>query len=183
MPSWGFSLAVSGRTIPLFVFSSFSTGLTTTRSPNGLRFMCALLSKIGSIGSPRAQALSTQGGRLPIVLPAGLGPLNGGFGGGCLGLAAEVARGLGLVVRDHHAGVGEVDPDPVGVVAEDLDPEPVGLEDGGHQVGLNALAPEDNRPALNAHDDQPSDGSATTGLVSPPARPDRLPASPRAGAG
>jgi hypothetical protein len=36
----GVSLAVSGSTIPLFVFSSFSTGLTTTRSPNGLRFMC-----------------------------------------------------------------------------------------------------------------------------------------------
>src|SRR5258708_2273310 len=42
MPSWGFSLAVSGSTIPLFVFSSFSTGLTTTRSANRLRFMCAL---------------------------------------------------------------------------------------------------------------------------------------------
>src|SRR5215207_5056363 len=36
-PSWGFSLAVSGKTIPLAVTSSFGLALTTTRSPNGLR--------------------------------------------------------------------------------------------------------------------------------------------------
>src|SRR5437870_5613123 len=40
MPSWGFSLAVSGRTMPLFVLSSRSTGLRRTRSPRGLTFMC-----------------------------------------------------------------------------------------------------------------------------------------------
>src|ERR1700681_2993654 len=109
MPSWGFSLAVSGRTIPLFVFSSLSTGLTTTRSPNGLRFMCALLSKVGWIGNPRAQALSTQGGRLLIVLPAELGPLNLGFvpHGLLLGLADDLAGGFGLFVRDHDPGVGQ----------------------------------------------------------------------------
>src|SRR5713101_656441 len=39
MPSCGFSLAVSGRTMPLLVFSSRSTGLITTRSPSGLNFM------------------------------------------------------------------------------------------------------------------------------------------------
>src|SRR2546430_10174121 len=43
MPSWGFSLAVSGSTIPDLVFSSFSTGFTTTRSPSGFRFVYALL--------------------------------------------------------------------------------------------------------------------------------------------
>src|SRR5207245_6677000 len=42
IPSCGFSLAVSGMTIPLLVISSRSTGLTTTRSPSGLRFTAAL---------------------------------------------------------------------------------------------------------------------------------------------
>src|SRR5205823_11524221 len=46
MPSWGFSLAVSGSTIPDLVFSSFSTGLSTTRSPSGLRFMYAPSSRV-----------------------------------------------------------------------------------------------------------------------------------------
>src|SRR5256712_8155634 len=36
LPSCGFSLAVSGRTIPLFVISSRSRPLTTTREPSGL---------------------------------------------------------------------------------------------------------------------------------------------------
>src|SRR6476620_1779900 len=35
LPSWGFSLAVSGRTIPLLVVSSRGVGWTTTRSPSG----------------------------------------------------------------------------------------------------------------------------------------------------
>src|ERR1700674_4806602 len=39
MPSCGFSLAVSGSTMPLLVFSSRSTGLITTRSPSGRSFM------------------------------------------------------------------------------------------------------------------------------------------------
>src|SRR6267378_5871943 len=38
-PSCGFSLAVSGRTIPLLVRSSRSTGLITTRSPSGRKRM------------------------------------------------------------------------------------------------------------------------------------------------
>src|SRR5258708_18073013 len=63
MPSWGFSLAVSGRTIPLLVFSSFSTGLTTTRSPNGLRFMCSP-PQLMVISTPHARALGTLAGRL-----------------------------------------------------------------------------------------------------------------------
>jgi hypothetical protein len=37
-PSWGFSFAVSGSTIPLFVISSRAVGLTTTRSPSGCSF-------------------------------------------------------------------------------------------------------------------------------------------------
>src|SRR5215469_18014040 len=37
-PSWGFSFAVSGRTIPLLVVVSPDRALTTTRSPNGLIF-------------------------------------------------------------------------------------------------------------------------------------------------
>src|SRR6185503_8049283 len=35
VPSWGFSLAVSGRTMPLLVISSLALGLMTTRSPSG----------------------------------------------------------------------------------------------------------------------------------------------------
>src|SRR6476469_7106855 len=38
-PSWGFSLAVSGRTMPLLVISSRSLGLMTTRSPSGRSFV------------------------------------------------------------------------------------------------------------------------------------------------
>src|SRR4029077_10051017 len=41
-PSWGFSLAVSGRTMPLLVISSRALGRTTTRSPNGLSFFEAV---------------------------------------------------------------------------------------------------------------------------------------------
>src|SRR6202171_1223568 len=114
MPSWGFSLAVSGSTIPLLVFSSFSTGFTTTRSPNGLRFMCALLSKI-VISTPHARALSTQGGRLLSLLPARRSVLNLWVAPSrlLLGRADEVASGLGLLVRDHDPGVGQVDPPSV----------------------------------------------------------------------
>src|SRR5579863_3956708 len=40
VPSWGFSLAVSGITMPLLVISSLAAGFTTTRSPTG-RIFCA----------------------------------------------------------------------------------------------------------------------------------------------
>src|SRR5437763_12091922 len=39
LPRWGFSLAVSGRTMPLAVVSSSSTALTIRRSPRGFSFM------------------------------------------------------------------------------------------------------------------------------------------------
>src|SRR5258708_18859722 len=39
VPSWGFSLAVSGRTMPLFVISSRGVGWITTRSPSGRSFV------------------------------------------------------------------------------------------------------------------------------------------------
>src|SRR5450759_5674814 len=39
VPSCGFSLAVSGRTIPLLVTSSRALGLMTTRSPRGLSLL------------------------------------------------------------------------------------------------------------------------------------------------
>ena len=38
VPSWGFSLAVSGRTMPLLVISSRGVGWMTTRSPSGRSF-------------------------------------------------------------------------------------------------------------------------------------------------
>ena len=66
-------------------------------------------------------------------------------------LANEVEGGRGLVVGDHDLGVGQVDSHPVRMVAEDLDPYAVGLQDGGDQVGVDALAPEDDGPAFDAH--------------------------------
>src|SRR6476469_2924625 len=39
VPFWGFSLAVSGRTMPLAVVSSSSIGLTISRSPRGFSFI------------------------------------------------------------------------------------------------------------------------------------------------
>src|SRR5207248_4953139 len=62
MPSWGFSLAVSGSKIPDLVFSSFSTGLTTTRSPSGLRFMKRLLTRTRNIrlALPRHERLRSE---------------------------------------------------------------------------------------------------------------------------
>src|SRR5256884_2762438 len=39
LPRWGFSLAVSGRTMPLAVVSSSSTAWTISRSPSGLSFI------------------------------------------------------------------------------------------------------------------------------------------------
>src|SRR5258708_2519505 len=123
---------------------------------------------MGLIGNPPAQALSTQGGRLPIVLPDGLGPLNVGFGRRLLGLADDLPRGLRLLVGDHDPRVGQVHADTVGVVAEDLYPQAVGLEDGRHQVGLDALAPEDHGPALDCHHYQPSEGSTVIGGGIPP---------------
>src|SRR5258708_10853840 len=125
---------------------------------------------MGLIGNPPAQALSTQGGRLPIVLPDGLGPLNVGFGRRLLGLADDLPRGLRLLVGDHDPRVGQVHAHTVGVVAEDLYPQAVGLEDRRHQVGLDALAPEDHGPALDCHSYQPGGGwFAIAGGTPPPA--------------
>src|SRR5260370_10055595 len=123
---------------------------------------------MGLIGNPPAQALSTQGGRLPIVLPDGLGPLNVGFGWRLLGLANDLAGGLRLLVGDHDPRVGQVHAHTVGVVAEDLYPQAVGLEDGRHQVGLDALAPEDHGPALDCHSYQPSAGPIAIAAGTPP---------------
>src|SRR5258708_35763483 len=123
---------------------------------------------MGLIGNPPAQALSTQGGRLPIVLPAGLGPLNVGLGWRLLGLANDLAGGLRLLVGNHDRRVGQVAPYPVGMVAEALYHQAVGLEDRRHQVGLDALAPEDHGPALDCHHYQPSEGSTVIGGGIPP---------------
>src|SRR5918992_268628 len=42
LPFWGFSFAVSGRTMPLAVVSSSSSALTITRSPSGFNFIAYL---------------------------------------------------------------------------------------------------------------------------------------------
>src|SRR3954464_5532957 len=54
-PCWGFSLAVSGMTRPLAVFSSDSFGFTTMRSSRGCRFMLVLRKR----ALARASAAST----------------------------------------------------------------------------------------------------------------------------
>src|SRR5438477_392353 len=135
MPSWGFSLAVSGITIPLLVRSSLSTGLSTTRSPSGFRFMCDS-PQLNSVSTPRPQALSTRQGRLLILLlPSPREGLNlFGRHSLCAGDQVEGAGRLG--VRDHDPGLGEVHGRRVGGIAENLGGDPVRLQDGGDQVGL-----------------------------------------------
>src|SRR3954447_5862475 len=69
-PSWGFSFAVSGRTMPLFVISSRALGLMTTRSPSGLSFvafavaLANVLSSCFGQGRPRASDSWGIGGRV-----------------------------------------------------------------------------------------------------------------------
>src|SRR5467141_771230 len=99
------------------------------------------------VGTPQTRALGTRRGRVLIVLPAGSEGLNLGR----FGAADELPGPLGLDIRDQDSGLGEVHRCRVGMVAEDLDPEAVGLEDGGDEVGLEPLAAEDHLPALDAH--------------------------------
>src|SRR6266550_2189830 len=47
VPSWGFSLAVSGRTMPLLVISSRADGWITTRSPSGRSFVAETVAVAG----------------------------------------------------------------------------------------------------------------------------------------
>lgn len=56
-----------------------------------------------------------------------------------------------LLVWDHGPGVGEVDADPIGRVAEDLDPDSVSFEDGREEVSLKSTASVNDRPALDRH--------------------------------
>src|SRR5450759_390468 len=63
VPSCGFSLAVSGRTIPLLVTSSRGVGWMTTRSPRGLSFLLL------TVALANAQfLLRAAGGCLPSLL-------------------------------------------------------------------------------------------------------------------
>src|SRR3954470_284616 len=65
LPRCGFSLAVSGRTIPLAVVSSSSTALTISRSPRGLSFIRRNLRE-----SVAGNAVGTLAPRVPIRHPA-----------------------------------------------------------------------------------------------------------------
>jgi hypothetical protein len=53
VPSWGFSLAVSGRTMPERVISSRSFALMTTRSASG----CSLVAALGLLAGFVAVAM------------------------------------------------------------------------------------------------------------------------------
>src|SRR5207253_2264922 len=101
-----------------------------------------------------------------MVVPTGLAPLDvlrPFIKRRRLGFLDQAAGGFGLVVRDHDPGVGQVDPDPVSVVAEDLDPHPVGPQHRSHEVGLDTLALEDDGPAFDAHGYQLREGSTSAG--------------------
>src|SRR5450759_1115854 len=63
VPSCGFSLAVSGRTIPLLVTSSRALGLMTTRSPRGLSLLLLTVALANAQFLLRAASL-----RLPSLL-------------------------------------------------------------------------------------------------------------------
>ena len=52
-PSWGFSLAVSGSTMPLLVISSRGVGLMTTRSPSGWSLVFVAVANVFLLGRPR----------------------------------------------------------------------------------------------------------------------------------
>src|SRR4051812_20540121 len=83
LPRWGFSLAVSGRTMPLAVVSSSSIALTISRSPRGLSFIYNLRQQF-AFGTLRARVpLGTLATRVPseacdaalqLVLPGAASP-------------------------------------------------------------------------------------------------------------
>src|SRR4029079_16574757 len=50
-PSWGFSFAVSGRPMPLFVISSRSRALIATREPSGLSLVFVLEVVLGAVAT------------------------------------------------------------------------------------------------------------------------------------
>src|SRR5437868_13300993 len=66
-----------------------------------------------------------------------------------------------MLVRDHHPGVGQVDGDAVGAVAEHLGPDVVGLEDRLEDLGADAAPLVDDGPARIAHGYQLRDGSTS----------------------
>ena len=75
VPSWGFSLAVSGRTMPLLVISSRAVGLMTTRSPSGRSFVAIAVALANVHSSCDGQ------GRPSGVDRAGASDRPGGAGG------------------------------------------------------------------------------------------------------
>src|SRR6267378_1458007 len=124
-PSCGFSLAVSGRTIPLLVRSSRSTGLITTRSPSGRKRMfepsltVAISTLIARVLSGQHSWLFWEEGSmkrvvrllvvlLPVALLAGTVPASANDEAGYLALGDSVAFGFSPLVSptDTDAYVG-----------------------------------------------------------------------------
>src|SRR5215217_2801027 len=64
-PFWGFSLAVSGRTMPLAVVSSSSIARTISRSPRGLSFISVDLRRERVVPNP----VGTRRCRVPNAAP------------------------------------------------------------------------------------------------------------------
>src|SRR5205823_14439099 len=80
---------------------------------------------------------------------------------GLFGLLDQAPGARGMHVRDHHPGVGQVDRDAVGAVAEHLGSDVVGLEDRLEDLGADAAALVDDSPTGIAHGYQLRDGSTS----------------------
>src|SRR6266581_3375143 len=92
----------------------------------------------------------------------------------------ELHRHLGAVVQDPSGAHGLDDAFLgllLGGVAENLGGDPVRLQDGGDQVGLEPLASEDDLPALDAHQSHPREGSTVIDCGPPPPPPLRAEAT------
>src|SRR2546423_648042 len=115
LPRCGFSLAVSGRTIPLAVVSSSSIGRTISRFPRGLSFI-VLPSVVKSFGTramrvPTSDRHSSKGGARRLVLRRALR-------GHALGDLRRPHEDLG----EAHDGHGVVVPDRTAVdLLEEVD--------------------------------------------------------------
>src|SRR6266851_8207172 len=141
---------------PLFLLRRLDHHTVAQRSQIHVRMPSS--AEFDLVSSPQARALSTQGGRLLSLLPSRGTPLNP-FGGFAFGLVDQLEGLLGLGVRDHDPGLGEVHGRRVRGVAEHLGRNPVRVQNGRDQVGLQALAAEDHLPALDTHQSHPREGS------------------------
>ena len=102
LPSCGFSLALSGTTMPLAVFSSGSTCLTTTRSPIGFSAIGGGVLGFAAGGLPGALLGGAAG--IAAASPANIVRFGPGIARG----AAAVSRGAGALSRAESTAAGRI---------------------------------------------------------------------------